>query len=1028
MFGFLRKIFGSAQDRILRQYWKIVEQVNEWDKKFQSLSDEAIRQKTDEFRLRLKQGESLDALLPEAYAVAKNACRRMMGTEVHVSGYNQRWDMVPFDVQILGAIAMHKGSIAEMQTGEGKTLTAAMPLYLNALTGKPVHLVTVNDYLAQRDCQWVGSILRWLGITTASLTSETDLSKRREVYRADVVYGTASEFGFDYLRDNSTATHKDEQVQRGFYFAIVDEIDSILVDEARTPLIISGPVPVSRQMYDQLKSGVSALVKLQRDYCGALASDARKVVEKYNLAAASDGKKDKQKEVELNEAYRKLWLVNKGTPHNKALKRLLEEPDIRAAIDEWDLYYYSEHNKTEKAKAVADLYILVDEKGNEFELTDKGIAAWQSLTGESSDDFVMLDLSSEYLAIDEDHSLSSEAKMERKLAVREEDAKRKERAHNLRQLLRAHLLMEKDVDYMVQDGKVIIIDEHTGRAQPGRRFSDGLHQAIEAKEGVPVQRETQTYATVTLQNYFRMYSKLAGMTGTAATEANEFKEIYKLDVLEIPTHKTCIRKDANDEVYMTEREKYAAILKEVAELHIQGRPILIGTESVDVSEKLSRIFKQNGLSHAVLNAKNNAMEAEIIANAGQRGVITISTNMAGRGTDIKLGENIAQLGGLHVIGTTRHQSRRIDRQLRGRSARQGDPGSSKFYISFEDQLMRLFASPRITAVLKKFRPPEGESISAGMLNKSIETAQKRVEQRNYMIRKHTLEYDDVMNRQRQEIYSFRNEILHTDDIVAMAEELLRNVCSFRAEEYFRNRTEEGAWDPEGYRIWLSNNFPVSFEAHVFDRDDLEKEDIEKIAADKVVEAFRQKLAQEARKVPEKDPQGRSIVSDHVVHNAVRDIMLRKIDHQWQEHLLVMDHLRADVHLRTVGQKDPLLEFKHEAFKTFDALSRNLHSSIGYDLFRFEIVTREQLSIDNLLTRLQLETNRSLVKELENNPVGIPSAVPVRGEEEASEPEEKLQPVMAGPRTGRNDPCPCGSGKKYKKCHGAHLDETEVNKV
>jgi preprotein translocase subunit SecA len=503
--------------------------------------------------------------------------------------------MVPYDVQMVGAIAMHYGAIAEMQTGEGKTLTAVMPLYLNSLAGKPVHLVTVNDYLAQRDCEWVGSILRWLGLKTGALTNSVPIEKRKEVYACDVVYGTSSEFGFDYLRDNSMAMRKEDQVQRGYYFAIIDEVDSILIDEARTPLIISGPVPDSRQMYEELKGGVAELVRHQRDLCNRLATDARKVIDQ--LALNPGTKKDKKQEEAEQEAYRKLWLVSKGTPQNKILKRLKENPDIRASIDKWDLHFHSEQNKDERHRALAELYMIVDEKSNEYELTDKGIGGWQTYTSGvgSAEDFIMIDISEEYIKVDENSVLDEEAKMARKLAVREEDAKRKERAHNLRQLLRAQLLLERDVDYIIHDNKIVIIDENTGRPQPGRRFSDGLHQAIEAKEGVEIQKETQTYATITLQNFFRLYEKLSGMTGTASTEAQEFKEIYKLDVLEIPTHRSCCRKDFHDEIYMTEREKYNAILKEVKATHEQGRPILIGTESVEVSEKLSRIFKQNDL-------------------------------------------------------------------------------------------------------------------------------------------------------------------------------------------------------------------------------------------------------------------------------------------------------------------------------------------------------------------------------------------------------------------------------------------------
>jgi preprotein translocase subunit SecA len=1021
MFGFLKKIFGTAQDRTLRKYRKIVEQINQWDEKFKALSDDALRAKTKEFKERIAKGATVDDLLPEAYAVVKNACRRLVGTEIHVSGYDQKWDMVPYDVQLIGAIALHKGSIAEMMTGEGKTLTASMPLYLNALTEKPVHLVTVNDYLAQRDCQWIGTIFRWLGLSTASLTNATPQEQRKSLYQSDVVYGTASEFGFDYLRDNSLANHKNQQVQRGYYFAIIDEVDSILIDEARTPLIISGPSPVSRQMYDELKTGVSHLVRKQRDLCNRLATDAQKVLARLDALP----EKDKKQEEEENEALRKLWLVSKGTPHNRVLMHLKEDPDKRAGIDKWDLFYYGEQNKDEKTKALAELFLIIDEKGNEYELTDKGIHAWQEGTEGigSSDDFVMLDISHEFVKIDHDESLTPEEKVQKRVAIQEDDFKRKERAHNLRQLLRAHLLMEKDVDYIIQDQKIVIIDENTGRPQPGRRFSDGLHQAIEAKEGVAIQRETQTYATITLQNFFRMYDKLAGMTGTATTEAGEFKQIYGLEVIEIPTHRKPQRKDFNDEIYMSEREKYNAILKEVRQIHETGRPILIGTESVEISEKLSRIFKQNKLEHTVLNAKQNDKEAEIIAHAGKKGAITIATNMAGRGTDIKLEPGVADIGGLYVMGTTRHQSRRIDRQLRGRCARQGDPGNSKFFVSFEDSLLRLFASPRLTAMLQRFRPPEGEPISASMLNKSIETAQKRIEQRNASIRKHTLEYDDVMNKQRQEVYAFRNDLLHNEDVEGIAIQVIHSVCQQAADKFFSSRSEEGGWDPEGFRQFLIQHFPVSFPEGFFDDDLADVEQLEKQAADKIVEVLKSKFVNENSKLPAKallDSPGLP------AYEVARNIMIRKNDQLWQEHLLRMDHLRSDVNLRAVGQRDPLMEFKQDAFAFFDEFGRTMRTETAQDLFRFEILLRPPANLQ-MPTNLQMERNRSFVPDLDQASSPQISTNQKEVEEMAEEPsseiqQNKPQPVFAGPKVGRNDNCPCGSNKKYKKCCGVDAED------
>ena len=936
MFGLFKKIFGTHQSRLLKKYGKLVPLVNEWEERFQSLSDEELLQKSSEFKKRLHEGESLDSLLPEAFGAVKNACRRLCGTDVHVSGYDQKWDMIPYDVQILGAIAMFYGSIAEMQTGEGKTLTASMPLYLSALTGKATHLVTVNDYLAKRDCEWIGSIFRKLGLTVSYLTNDVPPFRRKQVYAADIVYGTASEFGFDYLRDNSMASHKEEQVQRGHYFAIVDEIDSILIDEARTPLIISGPVPQSQQMYDELKEGVAHLVRVQRDLCNRLATDAKKTLESLGLLEENPTprKLTKPEQEKKEQAFKTLWLVNKGTPQNKIIKRLKENPDLRAEIDQWETYFFGEQNKEEKIATLSDLYMVVDERNSEYELTDKGIQAWgQYNEGKGLDDFTMLDLGHEYSLIDLNNSLSDQQKIDAKIALREADAKRKERSHNLRQMLRAHLLMEKDVDYIVQENKIIIIDENTGRPQPGRRFSDGLHQAIEAKENVAIQGETQTYATITLQNYFRMYNKLSGMTGTAMTEANEFKEIYKLEVLEIPTHRSCQRVDMDDEIYMTEREKYNAILKEIKEIHEKGRPILIGTESVEVSEKLSRILKQNKLEHTILNAKNHAKEAEIIADAGKLGAITLATNMAGRGTDIKLKEGAKEAGGLHVIGTTRHHSRRIDRQLRGRGGRLGDPGSSKFYVSFEDHLMRLFASPRMTILLQKFRPPEGEPISAKVLNKSIETAQKRVEQRNYTIRKHTLEYDDVMNKQRQEVYAFRNEILFSENPIEIAEDLLGMVIKQTSSQFLQNKA-----NIEGYRQALMNCFPVTFEMDELGDENTSTQDLEDKALKKIIATFHQKLSYQKTLLAQFRPDlTDDTKAQNVLKEVIRNLIIRKVDQSWQQHLLGIDHLRSDVHMRTIGQKDPLLEFKHESFAMFESFYLSLREDISRDLFRFEMM-------------------------------------------------------------------------------------------
>ncbi|AFS21057.1 preprotein translocase, SecA subunit [Chlamydia psittaci GR9] len=936
MLDFLKRFFGSSQERTLKKFQKLVDKVNLYDEMLAPLSDEELRNKTVELKKRYQEGESLDDMLPEAYAVVKNVCRRLTGTPVEVSGYHQNWDMVPYDVQVLGAIAMHKGFITEMQTGEGKTLTAVMPLYLNALTGKPVHLVTVNDYLAQRDCEWVGSILRWLGLTTGVLISGSPLEKRKEIYRCDVVYGTASEFGFDYLRDNSIATSVDEQVGRGFYFAIIDEVDSILIDEARTPLIISGPGEKHNPVYFELKDKVADLVQLQRELCNQLALEARRGLELFLDMDILP--KDKKVIEAISEFCRSLWLVSKGMPLNRVLRRVREHPDLRAMIDKWDTYYHAEQNKEESLEKLSQLYIIVDEHNNDFELTDRGMQQWVDKAGGSAEDFVMMDMGYEYALIDSDDSLSPTDKINRKIAISEEDTRRKARAHGLRQLLRAHLLMERDVDYIVRNDQIVIIDEHTGRPQPGRRFSEGLHQAIEAKEHVTIRKESQTFATVTLQNFFRLYEKLAGMTGTAITESKEFKEIYNLYVLQVPTFKACLRVDHNDEFYMTEREKYHAIVKEIARIHAVGNPILIGTESVEVSEKLSRILRQNRIEHTVLNAKNHAQEAEIIAAAGKLGAVTVATNMAGRGTDIKLDEEAVVVGGLHVIGTSRHQSRRIDRQLRGRCARLGDPGSAKFFLSFEDRLMRLFASPKLNALIRHFRPPEGEAMSDPMFNKLIETAQKRVEARNYTIRKHTLEYDDVMNKQRQTIYAFRNDVLRSEDIFSLAKESIYHVALMIASLIMSGDHPKGNSLPK-LEEWMNYSFPLQLNIEELKR----LNSIDAIAeqvADDLIEVLQNKFASMVQEITE--AAGDEVDAQGICKDIIRSVMIMHIDEQWKIHLVDMDLLRSEVGLRTVGQKDPLIEFKHESFLLFESLIRDIRIAIVKHMFRLELtMTREQ---------------------------------------------------------------------------------------
>jgi preprotein translocase subunit SecA len=945
----LQKIFGTAGERTVRRYQKIVIEINRKEKELESLSDSELLGMTALFKQRLQNGETVDDLLVDAYAVVKNACRRLCGKEIEVLGNLQTWDMIPYDVQIVGAISMHKGCIAEMQTGEGKTLTSSMPLYLHALTGKPVHLVTVNDYLVERDCEWIGAIFSFLGLSAKPLLGKTPHDKRAAVYNSDIVYSTASEFGFDYLRDNSMIASKEQKVQRGHYFTIVDEIDSVLIDEARTPLIISGPVENSIQMYNDLKQPVSEMVKLQRELCNTYASTARRELEKLGITAArelSSLKLSKEEKEKKKEALENLWLVSKGTPTNKILKRYQENPDIRKELEAIDVFYFADVNKEAKEEAIKDLYLLIDEKNQDYELNDKGVKTWK---GDKAA-FTMLDLGHEHAEIDKE-GLPEKEVLDKKVAIREEDGRRKEMSHNIRQLFRAHLLMEKDVDYIIQDKKIVIIDENTGRPQPGRRFSDGLHQSIEAREGLNVQKETQTLATITLQNYFRLYKAIAGMTGTALTESKEFKDIYNLDVLAVPTHKKCVRNDLNDEVFMSEREKYTALITEIRSAHATGQPILIGTESVEISEKISRILKSEGLKHTVLNAKNHAKEAEIISEAGRKDAITVATNMAGRGTDIKLENGVAVLGGLYVIGTSRHNSRRIDRQLRGRSARQGDPGKSKFFVSFEDPLMRMFSSPRIANMLQKFRPPEGEAISAPILNRSIETAQKRVEMRNFQMRKHTLEYDDVMNKHRSEIYSYRDSILMADDTLPLASKILTDfteiLCRKFQEEYSANKS----LTVERLNEMLMSHMPIMLSKEISPP---MNNDTFKLIKDKVLASFKKKLKAEAQVISVMQRLGgKDIDPLAVLIDVIRSILLRVIDKRWQRHLLGIDHLRTEVSMQTVAQKDPLQEFKHEAFYLFHEFSEDVKKEITHQLFAFSIMVPDAAEIQKQLSQIEL---------------------------------------------------------------------------
>ncbi|UCF63818.1 MAG: preprotein translocase subunit SecA, partial [bacterium] len=759
------KFFGTKNEREMKKIWPVVDIINQHFEIFKNLSDEELQQKTEEFRQRLTADETLDDILPEAFAVVKETCRRMLGKKWIVTGYEIEWDMVPFDVQLIGGYALHHGRIAEMATGEGKTLVATMPLYLNALEGKGAHLVTVNDYLAQRDGEWMGEIFKFLGLSVGIILNQMNSQQRREAYACDITYGTNNEFGFDYLRDNMAVSPDDIVQVRGHNYAIVDEVDNILIDEARTPLIISGPLDVSTHTYDEVRTLVDRLVREQTRYVNSLIAEAEKLLEEDQVETAAV----------------KLLISQHGAPKNRRLQKLYQQQGIRKMVFDMESNFMRDkklHEITEQ------LYYAIDEKSHVIDLTDKGR---NFLSPSNPEEFVLPDLPEEFSAIDEDDSIDAMEKVERKNKIQNEYIQKNEKNHNISQLLKAYSLFEKDVDYVVTDGKVMIVDEFTGRIMHGRRYSDGLHQALEAKENVKIERETQTLATITLQNYFRMYDKLAGMTGTAETEAAEFWDIYKLDVVVIPTNKPIRRIDSNDVIYRTKREKYNAVIDEIERLNRAGRPILLGTISVEVSETLSRMLKRRGIPHNVLNAKFHKQEAEIIKQAGQKGSVTIATNMAGRGTDIKLGKGVIKCEGgcylkdtggrevpadldidackedvpcgLQIVGTERHESRRIDRQLRGRSGRQGDPGGSRFFLSLEDDLMRLFGSDRMISIMDRLGAKEGEVITHRMVTRAIEKAQKRVEMQNFSIRKHLLEYDDVMNKQREVIYARRRKAL-----------------------------------------------------------------------------------------------------------------------------------------------------------------------------------------------------------------------------------------------------------------------------
>jgi len=995
---FLKKILGSKNQREIRRMQPIVRSINAFDEQFKALSDDDLRAKTLAWKAEVSAlgdpvavADRLAEILPEAFAVVKNAARRLTERNHSFTVCDQpmTWNMVHFDVQLIGGNVLHRGRIAEMATGEGKTLVATLPLFLNALAGRGAHLVTVNDYLARRDAEWMSQLYNFLGLTCGCIQHDQPPDVRRAQYACDITYGTNSEFGFDYLRDNGMATTREQQVQRGYHYAIVDEVDSILIDEARTPLIISGPATVSTHQYDRLKPLVDQLVRKQNLLCNRLASEANEAFDK------GDG----------DEGGRLMFKVKLGQPRNKQLLRMMEDPEKRKAIDRAELSFYQDTRKEELFALKEELFFTMDEKSHEADLSEQGRAF---LNPDDPDSFVLPDLISEFTEIDLNTALSDEQKDGMKAERQEHCDKQAEQIHNISQLLRAYCLFEKDVAYVVEENKVVIVDEFTGRKMPGRRWSDGLHQAVEAKEGVQIDRETQTLATITIQNYFRLYHKLAGMTGTAETEANEFHDIYKLDVAVIPTNRPVARTDANDRIYKTRREKYNAVINEIRERHAHAQPVLVGTVSVEASELLSRMLKREKIPHNVLNAKFHRQEAEIVSRAGQAGTVTISTNMAGRGTDIKLGPGVPEKGGLYVIGTERHESRRIDRQLRGRCARQGDPGATRFYVSFEDDLMRNFgAADRMTKIMERFGLEEGQELEHRWLNRSVETAQKRVEQRNYLARKRTLDFDDVMNNQREVVYTYRNEVIDTDDPHKLVYEVIDEAVPAKVTEYLGTGASTDEPNHAGLIHWVNTTFPLGLTKDRAQFETRSPEENAQFLIGKIKEAYERKSSHE---------------EPSAVKSLERYIILNAIDRLWQEHLYAMDALREGVYLRGYAQKDPLIEYKTEAYEMFVDLMANIKNEVLNNLFRS---TSNLQAFEKFLSTLP----QFLMREQEPpSPGPVPGRRPERigggpgGNGEMGDNGEdvklELAPVRREmPKVGRNEPCPCGSGKKFKNCCG-----------
>ncbi len=1001
--------------------------------------------------------EVLNEVLPTAFAVIKDTARRFVENEsvivtandfdrdlaatrnsIVIEGNNAiwknhwiaggteiEWNMVHYDVQLIGGIVLHNGNIAEMATGEGKTLVATLPVFLNALAGKGVHVVTVNDYLSKRDAEWMGPMFEFHGLSVDCIDKHKPNSdERRKAYNADITYGTNNEFGFDYLRDNM-AVNPEDLVQRKHHYAIVDEVDSVLIDDARTPLIISGPVPKGEdQQFEELKPYVERLYKAQRDLVNQIFIDAKRLLTKDN--ATSD---------EVKEGGLLLLRAHKGLPKNKSIIKFLSEEGMKAVLQKTENFYMQENNKN--MHIVTDpLYFIIEEKQNSVEMTDKGI----DLISQGFDDadfFVLPDIGARMAEL-ENSDLAYDDKITKKDTLLQDYSVKSERVHTINQLLKAYTMFERDVEYVVIENKVKIVDEQTGRIMEGRRYSDGLHQAIEAKEQVKVEAATQTFATITLQNYFRMYHKLAGMTGTAETEAGEFWDIYKLEVVVIPTNRPIIRKDKEDLVYKTKREKYNAVIDEIVNLNAAGRPVLVGTTSVEISELLSRMLKMKGLKHNVLNAKLHAREAEIVAEAGHPGTITIATNMAGRGTDIKLTEEVRKAGGLAIVGTERHDSRRVDRQLRGRSGRQGDPGSSQFYVSLEDDLMRLFGSERISGIMDRLGLKEGEVIQHSMISKSIERAQKKVEENNFGIRKRLLEYDDVMNSQREIIYKKRRHALFGERLEVDVLNMMYDSVEELVNEY------HGSDQFEDFNMELLRSLSIESPVSVEEFKKLSPQDISSKLYEKMIDSYNRKIETIAKQaypvikdvfetkgnvyknivVPISD--GKRVFQiicnlekanqnkgKELVKSYQKQIVLNTIDESWKEQLREMDDLKQSVQNASYEQKDPLLIYKFESFNLFKQMVAKVNKDVVSTLMKGHIPTQDPAQVREAETRKRMDMSRFKEQKSE-----LPTAGnPMEGAQANTPERAKPQPVTVEKKVGRNDPCPCGSGKKYKQCHG-----------